>query len=140
MANSDLQKLNSIFLDGKMIDESTFYISFWNQEVFVKTSDEGYQLFINFEFNLDESQNLILNKAKLMGLLGFHYYHPISLNSKAIKLRVLNNPKLKTQFVALAATSNDIKIAIDAFNQCHLDMTMSAIEALNKMNEKHQLI
>lgn len=140
MTETNLNNLEQKFPDGEMIDPSTFYMSFWNQEVFVNESEDGFQLFINFEFNLDESQNIVLSKAKLMGLLGFHYYHPISLCSKEIKLRVFNNPKLKTQFVALAATSNDIKSAIDAFNQCHLDMTMSAIDALNKMNEKHQLI
>ncbi|PCJ18718.1 MAG: hypothetical protein COB02_09790 [Candidatus Cloacimonadota bacterium] len=141
MTKNFIQSLKENFPDGKQIDESTFYLNSWNLEAFIKKSDdESFQIFLNFEFNLDENQLLILNKAKQMGLLGFHYYHPISLSSKVIQLRVLNNPQFKTQFVALCDNFDNIKQMIDSLSQSHIDMTMSAIESLDTINKKYQLI
>ncbi|MCJ8347719.1 hypothetical protein MJH12_19460 [bacterium] len=141
MNASLFQSLLNIFPDGESLDASTFYISFWNMEAFIKVDEEdNFQMFLNFEFNLDEKQNLILNKAKQMGLLGFHYYHPISLSSQRVKLRVLQNPKFKTQFVALVSNLDEIQYSIKFLNQCHIDMTMMAIQSLDNINQKHQLI
>lgn len=150
-----LDTVQSHFQEGRLIrlglpvssfpsDCLYYHYQHWFLEFMMPICSSGSpcRFYLNFEFNLDAEQKVVLSKAKSMGLLGYYYYQNIASFvklSQQIPLEAFSEPVLHTNFVLENRSIEELCHVVTKLIDKHIEVTEAAFNALLIIRDKYKL-
>ncbi|MBW7876527.1 MAG: hypothetical protein H3C47_11125 [Candidatus Cloacimonetes bacterium] len=98
--------------------------------------------FLNLNLQFSKDEFFCYRQAEAMGLLGFHFYHPIALTvpvPAGCLVSAWTEPKLGTPILLQCKDSNEMKTILNWLQSNTTSIMVTALEALRDLCSRYDL-